>query len=341
MESKAEAASPATENDAALAQALAASMDSFAANMPVCQQTFAADLEQQVSMLHDDRVALDKEKLAFEREKKEMAERFPQADVITLNVGGTLFTTFKSTLVKHEGSMLAALFSGRYPLAKDANGNPFIDRNPQMFAITLDWLRSDKMILPANLSAEERMRLDDDLDYFGLKDFVMPPFALLTQKQSQSLWTMLGKLPAAVSKARCLFQASKDGFAAAAFHAKCDGHGNTVTIVRSSNGSLFGGFTPLPWASNGRFALDTSNTSFLFSLFSASEPHRAPAKLPIFQSFNDKAIHCRASFGPSFGWRDDLVLTDQCNDNSASSSNLGSTYETRHSKSDEGTVQVA
>ena len=208
---------------ATLARAFAASLDALG------QQTrvFVVALEKQVAKLQAER-DVGKEQ-DIEREKKEC----PQADIATLNVGGTLFTTYRSTLVKHDGSMLAAMFSGRYPLVKDANGNPFIDRSPATFSLILDWLRSDKMLLDESMSATAKQRLDDDLNYFGLKDFVhagqssdsssilaAPPFVLLTPEQSLALWTMLGKLPADVSKARCLFQASKDGFAAAAFHAK-------------------------------------------------------------------------------------------------------------------------
>lgn len=49
-------------------------------------------------------------------------------DDLKLNVGGTIFYTKRSTLLKEEGSMLAAMFSGRFPLVRDADGAYFIDR---------------------------------------------------------------------------------------------------------------------------------------------------------------------------------------------------------------------
>jgi predicted nucleic acid-binding Zn-ribbon protein len=36
-----------------------------------------------------------------------------------------------------------------------------------------------------------------------------------------------------------------DGFAAAAFHGRCDGHANTLTVILDTNGNVFGGFTPV------------------------------------------------------------------------------------------------
>lgn len=52
----------------------------------------------------------------------------PIESVVTLNVGGQLYTTSLQTLVKEE-SMLAAMFSGRYKLTPDKDGNYFIDRD--------------------------------------------------------------------------------------------------------------------------------------------------------------------------------------------------------------------
>ena len=42
---------------------------------------------------------------------------------------------------------------------------------------------------------------------------------------------------------RLLFRASRDGFAASAFHSKCDNKGPTMTVVKSGGRNIFGGFT--------------------------------------------------------------------------------------------------
>ena len=51
--------------------------------------------------------------------------------VVSLNVGGTLFTTYKATLLQHPDSMLAALISGPQSSAV-YNGATFIDRDAQV-----------------------------------------------------------------------------------------------------------------------------------------------------------------------------------------------------------------
>lgn len=68
--------------------------------------------------------------------------------VVDVNVGGKIFTTFKSTLCKSPTSMLAAMFSGRFDLAKDPKGRIFIDRNPRCFEFLLNYLRTDNLRFP-------------------------------------------------------------------------------------------------------------------------------------------------------------------------------------------------
>ena len=68
-----------------------------------------------------------------------------------------------------------------------------------------------------------------------------------------------GWLPSQEGKIWCLlFRVSRDGFAAATFHSKCENRGRTVTIVKSGN-NIFGGFIEQPWTSTGNAQ---SNRSF-------------------------------------------------------------------------------
>ena len=61
-----------------------------------------------------------------------------------------------------------------------------------------------------------------------------------------------------------LWKGSRDGFTASAFHARCNGRGPTLTVVASTNGNLFGGYTSLNWGAYGTYAYDS--TAFLYSL---------------------------------------------------------------------------
>ncbi|XP_015223053.2 BTB/POZ domain-containing protein KCTD7 isoform X1 [Lepisosteus oculatus] len=58
-------------------------------------------------------------------------QEFPE--VVPLNVGGTYFTTRLSTLRRYDDTMLAAMFSGRHHIPRDAEGRFFIDRDGAYF----------------------------------------------------------------------------------------------------------------------------------------------------------------------------------------------------------------
>ncbi|KAI4814152.1 hypothetical protein KUCAC02_003358 [Chaenocephalus aceratus] len=70
-------------------------------------------------------------------------QEFPE--VISLNVGGTYFTTRLSTLRRHEDTMLAAMFSGRHYIPRDAEGRYFIDRDGTYFGDILNFLREGEL----------------------------------------------------------------------------------------------------------------------------------------------------------------------------------------------------
>ena len=63
-----------------------------------------------------------------------------------------------------------------------------------------------------------------------------------------------------------LYQASIDGGDSINFHLKCDYIPNTLVLIKSEGNRRFGGFTPIPWKSNGECLKDNENKTFLFSL---------------------------------------------------------------------------
>ena len=63
-----------------------------------------------------------------------------------------------------------------------------------------------------------------------------------------------------------LYQATNDGGDPINFHSKCDNIENTLVLIKSEGFKKFGGFTPIPWKSNGNYKDDTSSNSFVFSL---------------------------------------------------------------------------
>jgi hypothetical protein len=63
-----------------------------------------------------------------------------------------------------------------------------------------------------------------------------------------------------------LYKASDPGvgFSAAKFHSLCDNKGPTLTLIQTTAGHIFGGFTNLSWDSSGSYKNETD--SFIFSV---------------------------------------------------------------------------
>jgi hypothetical protein len=120
-----------------------------------------------------------------------------------------------------------------------------------------------------------------------------------------------------------LYQGSRDGFKMAEFHKRCDGHRHTLTIILSTKGNIFGGYTPLAWLSSGGYQRDDSLNSFLFTL---KNPHGIdPTRFKLKSGSSSNTIHCDSRW-LIFGNGHDLYVVDNCNA-SSSPSNLNGSFE--------------
>jgi hypothetical protein len=99
-----------------------------------------------------------------------------------------------------------------------------------------------------------------------------------------------------------LFDAKQHGDKAADYHRLCDGAAGTVTLVRATDGSLFGGSRQVPITNCGRYMADPA--AFLFSVDFESTCHQ--------YQHQDKAIYDSSSRGPIFGSGFDLVIYSNC-----------------------------
>ena len=82
--------------------------------------------------------------------------------VVTLNVGGIVHTTTRSTLSKFPDSMLGALMSGKFPVTQDENGHIFIDRDGAIFRHILNFLRSTRLALPSDFTDYDLLLVEAD-----------------------------------------------------------------------------------------------------------------------------------------------------------------------------------
>lgn len=122
-----------------------------------------------------------------------------------------------------------------------------------------------------------------------------------------------------------LYRATKDGFAASAFHGKCDNKGATVSIITSSEGYVFGGYAAQPWLQSSSWVRDASNKSFIFSLKNPRDGQ--PTKFDLNPSKNTNAIYSHSSYGPTFGGGHDINCADDSNSNNTSYFNFPYSYD--------------
>ena len=112
------------------------------------------------------------ERKKWELEKKRMQDTQTFEKIVTLNVGGTKYTTSLSTLTKYPDSMLGAMFSGRHVLPQQEDGSFFIDRDGDTFNNILSYIRDKNIVLSTIplLSKEVRLRLQYEAKFYQLQE---------------------------------------------------------------------------------------------------------------------------------------------------------------------------
>ncbi|XP_063827740.1 uncharacterized protein LOC135077093 [Ostrinia nubilalis] len=115
---------------------------------------------------------------------------------------------------------------------------------------------------------------------------------------------------------RLVFRASTHGFSAQAFHSHCDNIAPVLLLVQLSRGEVIGGFCCAGWAGGGAGGYVPAERACLFAL------HDPPQRYAL----NKKpfALCYHPDCGPIFGAGADLLISNNCNANSESYSNLHS-----------------
>ena len=116
-----------------------------------------------------------------------------------------------------------------------------------------------------------------------------------------------------------LYQASRDGFKVSNFHSKVDGIQGTLTIIKTVDSFIFGGYTQVEWNYTRYYGYDDS--SFIFSL---NNSYNKPVKMNVKPNFY--SIYTSSNYGPTFGNGHDFFISDQSNLIASSYSNIYS-YE--------------
>lgn len=121
---------------------------------------------------------------------------------------------------------------------------------------------------------------------------------------------------------KLVYRGSKDSFGADNFHRLCDRRSKTVTVIKTTNGNIFGGYTEKSWDSSNIAYIDAN--AFIFSLVNLNN-HPF-----VVMSKNGKgSIHGCSIFGPTFGSTGayDIIIAPNSNTNRNSYSRIGQSYQ--------------
>jgi hypothetical protein len=277
-------------------------------------------------------------------------------DIVHLNVSGEeVMSVRRSTLRLCEGSVLYHQFddtawcqgnkrkreseTGIDTDSDDDDAGVLIDQPSYAFGKLINQLRLKAIMSPGvkvprpYITEQEVTNFEAVVQYYfpGQEEFILPEMAsfasdILAEEDQKLLlegWVAESKpdLDAEVTLS-LLYRGSRDGFGAVDIHAKCDDKGATVTIVKSTEGNIFGGYSDQSWESNSK--CKSSSRAFLFSMVNPAGV--APMKLPLTGKWNYNAMGCYFSRSPMFGGGSDLCVQDNCNTVTNACSRLGHTY---------------
>jgi hypothetical protein len=119
-----------------------------------------------------------------------------------------------------------------------------------------------------------------------------------------------------------IYQTSVDGWKIDDFHTKCDGEGATISIIQTTEGYTFGGYSDQSWKHS--MTWKRSNESFLFSI--QCFENLSPMKMELKPEKFERAVNADSSFGPWWGDGPDLRIGSNGWDLKEGYVSIGKTY---------------
>ena len=110
---------------------------------------------------------------------------------------------------------------------------------------------------------------------------------------------------------KLIYKGTRHGFSSIDFHRCCDRKGPTLSVLKSTSGHVFGGYTSVDWESCEEWLWSIDTDAFLFTL---TNPHPIlPTKYEV-NTEGRNAVGCKTSMGPTFG-RWDICIYSNSNQN--------------------------
>jgi len=84
---------------------------------------------------------------------------------VVFNVSGQRFETNMETITKFPRTMLGAMFGGSFVISADTNGEYFLDRDPRLFEVVLNWYRHGKIFQDPSIDPDA---LREECEFFNI-----------------------------------------------------------------------------------------------------------------------------------------------------------------------------
>ena len=102
--------------------------------------------------------------------KRSVKRKRTMDEIVKLNIGGCIYTSSRFTLTRYPNSMIGAMFSQQKPLAKDKDGNYWIDGNGEMFQYVLDFLRRGCLMVPETFTDFDL--LEKEAEFYKMPELI-------------------------------------------------------------------------------------------------------------------------------------------------------------------------
>ena len=186
------------------------------------------------------------------------------------------------------------------PFEKD-NINSFSKEKYNEFENKLDELQKKNELLKEEVESLKSEIKNLKMNVLYIKDtnkeeiinqmFITFQESELTKNECYLLLNWLNNAKLKFTKIYCT---KRDGDSASKFHEKCDGKSPTITIIKTSKGIRFGGYTNIPWIKSNSWKFFKDSEAFIFSFLYK--------KKYMIKDSNQIAIGCHEIRGPSFGY---------------------------------------
>ena len=131
-------------------------------------------------------------------------------------------------------------------------------------------------------------------------NFVFDKSVIMKEDEENWIYTEIeNKMNKKIKNLNKLYQATIDGGDSKYFHLKCDNIPDTLVLIKSEDKRRFGGFTPIPWKSEGEYIKDPEQMTFVFSL---DNKKIYPLKII------EWAVYHQKDSGPCFGGGRDIAI---------------------------------